>query len=322
MARFGCVAVDKKYATDKQVVDAFSIQIQQEIDDRTHDPQLLGEIMLANKWLTKPQYNDIIGNVMMEPSINWVHDTEFSESLKRHKRAKQALGEYLGKMFAQRQYNGNGIVIGGGSTMYYCFLGLMKHHAQVNVYTMNAAILSAYTSVQSAVRKVTTVWQGEVDVGNAIVVPPLDDEHGMRLIDRYCSFVVLPARSFDPNRGPQFGVDAAKILARIAGKCNVSILFMIDHTKASVTNDTPATQFVYRKDEWDKMVQDKRVNVISTRHPKLPNNVPIPKLRELDKIRETLIQQNLSKTEIKEVEEYVKWTRRLGTHGLLIEVPM
>ncbi len=166
---FGQIGIKKRYINVDTLSDAIHIQLHQETE-RNGDSDRIGKIMVDNQWLTNRQKDEILDELSMEPNILWGVDTWFAKSLRSNKKAKQQLGEYLGQEMASTP--NSTYLIGGSSTLYYVFLGMVKHKVRAHVITINAAILAAYPSMTSSIQSVSIAWNGNVDVDHAIIVPP------------------------------------------------------------------------------------------------------------------------------------------------------
>jgi len=63
--RFGIVAIHKGYLTQEQLVNALEIQVQEDIDEKTH--RLLGEILLQQDIMSVQQIEEVLKAVIPLP---------------------------------------------------------------------------------------------------------------------------------------------------------------------------------------------------------------------------------------------------------------
>lgn len=316
MARFGYTVVREfRYATQKQVAKAITSQWQQEwrnngVSDR------IGDILVKDQVLSQVQRDEVLKYMVMEPNISWGKGTIFGGHLSIHKAEKQLLGECVGALFAQEDYDDSTVFLSGSTTVYYCFRGLVKSGARVRVRTVNAAILSAYPSVESRIREVSTLWEGRVDLDNAIIAPvsPTAAADALPRSMNGVTDALLSCVCYDSVYGPVISNETARLIARYllaSGKyvCH----FVVDHSKirngGSKDKDDPKLLF---RDvhEWREVRNTGNVSVIVDVHPGMPREKAAegPSIRQTHEIRNLLEKASASEQEIRDVLDYQEWS--------------
>ncbi|MHC4426001.1 MAG: sugar phosphate isomerase family [Planctomycetota bacterium] len=325
MSRFGYLAVEKfGYVTGKQLNVAFQEQWSQDCARPSEGSDPLGKILVDKGFLSREQRDEILEVMLMEPNISWGEETYFARTLQIEKGAKQALGDYVGKRLSEEP-SGITIFLSNSSTIYYIFRGLVKHAANLNVLTIHAAILAAYPSVRSKIRSVRTIWNGRVDLDNALIEPDdLNDPHTkaeLGFLHGDVTHAVISATGFDCTYGPMADNATAREVARKALQSETHTCVIIDHTKVRVGTRKNQPSLLFRGNEWKEIRDRGDLDVCVTCHPKMPAEQAClgPAQRSSAEIRRILQEGKVAQPVIDEVLRYQEWAMRL--RAILREVP-
>lgn len=311
------------FLTQKDVYDVMNSQMKQEWrGNGKADP--FGKICVDMKKLNAEQLNRILESSVMEPNIKWDKDTNFARMLQIEKAAKQTLGDYIGESIA-KQPSGISVFLSNSSMIYYVFLGMVKHKANVEVITIHAAVLAAYPSVQSKIRNVRTTWKGRVDLDNALIEPSdLNDpttKAEMGFLEGEVTHAVISATGFDCTYGPMATNATAREVARRVLQSSTHTCIVIDHSKLRIKTPKNEPSLLFHGKEWNVIRQRGDLELFVTCHPKMPREqAALPhKLRSSSKIRDILSAKKVSTSIIDKVVKYNEWSMRLG--DILKEVP-
>jgi hypothetical protein len=323
MIRFAYRAAKEFNIPKKDVYAAISRQLKQEWRQNGEaDP--IGKICVDMNFLTDEQLERILESLVMEPNINWGEKTTFAKMLQDEKAAKQVLGEYVGRRLAE-QPAGISVFLSNSSTIYYVFLGMVKHGANLEVLTIHAAVLAAYPAVESKIRNVRTIWKGRVDLDNALVEPT---DLSNPTIKRELGFLqgdvthaVISATGFDCQYGPMADNATAREVARIALQSDTHTCIVIDHTKVRRGTRMGEPALLFRAKEWKEIRERKDLEVIVNCHPQMPLEQAAfkPSSRSPSTIRDILLGKKVSKSMIDQVVKYHEWSMRV--RDILTEVP-
>ena len=304
------------YLTKKDVYAAMNKQLNQEWR-RNGKADPFGKICVDMKLLNTKQLNRILESSVMEPNINWDKDTNFARMLQIEKAAKQTLGDYIGASIA-KQPSGISIFLSNSSTIYYVFLGMVKHKANVEVITIHAAVLAAYPSVESKIRNVRTTWKGRVDLDNALIEPAdLGDpaiKAELGFLEGGITHAVISATGFDSTYGPMATNATAREVARRVLQSRTHTCVVIDHTKLRINTTKNESTLLFHGKEWNDIRQRGDLELFVTCHPKMPKEQAAlpPNLRSSSEIEKILSAENVSKSIITQVVQYNDWSSRLG----------
>lgn len=306
------------YATKKNVAEALVAQVHQGFHGNG-TIELIGDILIRNQIITETQRDAILKemtkNKSMEPDIIWDKDSIFNHNLSIHKTEKQLLGEYIGGI-AAGSLGDTTIFLAGSTTLYYVFRGLVKSSAKVKVRTVNAAIISVYPSVESQIGEVSVIWDGNVDLNNAIITPYFSEADKMLpMALQGITHAMVSCIGFDSERGPIIENSTARVITEhlLKSNGNYECWFVIDHSK--ITNNWPedAGLFLFHiKKDWDEIRGKGNVKIIVDVHPQMPSELARdePSLRGELQIKNLLKNKNVPQKDIKEVIEYQRWSMK------------
>lgn len=325
MVRFACTAYKKHhFITPQQFGRAITEQWRQESHSPEGFAQHIGQILVDQGVITEEQRSAILNDLILEPNISWERDTAFARSLSINKNAKQIISDYVGRKLVG--YSNDTIFLAGASTIYYAFLGLIKHNATVSIRTINAAILAAYPSMQSSLDDVISIWEGSVDV-NYGIINPAEHLHTPDSITQHAGFTpgriscaLMSVTGFNCFSGPLGNNEIARMIARQALISQTPVWILMDHTKILMNKSRKQLLFPDTI-EWQAIRDKGNIELIVNCHPDMPSeqaNLDITS-REVVEIKNIMRANEQSEEDINSVVQYHEWTMRV--RDMIDEVP-
>lgn len=212
---------------------------------------------------TKPEQKNKL--LAMSASVT-DSDTSLGERLQSNPDDQYKVGAYVANIKNKLIANNARLFIGSGAASYYFFQALVALDREVEIFTNNMLVASAYSTHKSAIKKVTVLGTGEVD--NVYGHVRVADEVLAEAVGS-CDAVVVSPTLVDSDLGPSStSADTRDARVTIFSAAKNKIIILSDRKKLSYLPVEGEESYDYPSGEWRVRLGElaNRLYLVTTRH--------------------------------------------------------